>query len=475
MDAVERFARLHRVAALLEEVETGGFFHRRSGAAGDAGDAVAIDGGDGAAACRRDLPGERAWTGRGGVAPLGVYQPFHRLRRRAAPEQGFGAFAGFGDAVEIEHPGGEHQRLVAQVGGCVRIVRQHLHHVARFQRRTDAAADRLGAVGDLATDVDAEPVRRDHEQPGEFLRLGPGGHLGGRPDRNVEHDMGHAERRLLGQDRGHREPVRDNPERTGDGIHHVVDGRMAELSVPDDAAADLVDRAPDLARVEIDPGQHLHRVRRAGGRGDRARGGLGDGEPVRDDDRYNHHGHAGPGDAPHRVLVDDDLPRPGDFRGALGARPGERDHLVVVERLRGRDQKTRRLARGVAAGHHVLDHRVDFGRAQATARDPRPERRPAGGLGRAPDRDRLPLRETEQVEGVRRQRERIRGDERGIVDDVERAGDAPPAARHLDLTRAEETLRVAFRTAAVEVGDRLPPGVDGEPGQSKHRFPSARR
>ncbi len=252
------------------------------------------------------------------------------------------------------------------------------------------------------------------------------------------------------------------------------DRRVAEPAVPDDAPAHLGDHAPHLVGVEIDPGQHLHRVRRAGGRGDRARGGLGDGEPVRDHDGDHDHGDPGPpGCRPSSACRPPSRPA---RRFSPSARPA---------RWRRRSPRRRRGSARRRPGTRPS-------RARHSARPPcpsttastsaSPRRRPAirarsaarlAGSGARANGDRRALLEAEKREGMRRQRQRVRGDQRRVVDQVQRACDGAPAARHLDLARAEEALGGVCRAAPVEIGDRLAPGVDGEPDEPKHR--SARR
>ena len=61
-----------------------------------------------------------------------------------------------------------------------------------------------------------------------------------------------------------------------------------------------------LLDAEIDARQHLHGVGGAGRRGDGARGGLRDRQPMRGDDRHHDHRGAVAGNAADAMLVDDD-------------------------------------------------------------------------------------------------------------------------------------------------------------------------
>ena len=93
---------------------------------------------------------------------------------------------------------------------------------------------------------------------------------------------------------------------TFDRDENIVGRRQIDVPAPDQTAAAGADDFLHLLDADIDPGQHFHGVGRAGRRGNRARGGLGNGEPVRRHDRDDDHRGAVARNAADAMLVDDD-------------------------------------------------------------------------------------------------------------------------------------------------------------------------
>ena len=81
---------------------------------------------------------------------------------------------------------GDPQSFFPQVGRCGCPVREHLHYVLRFQKRANAGADRLPAIGYHDIRLQSEPVAQELEQfPQAHCLIGIV-HLGMWPDRNVD-------------------------------------------------------------------------------------------------------------------------------------------------------------------------------------------------------------------------------------------------------------------------------------------------
>ncbi|MNW00453.1 hypothetical protein D3C71_1959480 [compost metagenome] len=72
-------------------------------------------------------------------------------------------------------------------------------------------------------------------------------------------------------------------------------------------------------------------------------------------------------------------------------------------------------------------------------------------------------------EGVLGQTQLAAVDDGGIVDHVEAGEDAPTVGAHLDLGQRLETLGAVHAAVAVEVGDVLAVGVDGDTAQLQGR------
>ena len=118
--------------------------------------------------------------------------------------------------------------------------------------------------------------------------------------------MGGTGRELFRHDRGDHLLAGIEAERTFDGDENVVGRRQIDVPAPDQTAAAGGDDFLHLFDADIDPGQHFHGVGGTGRRGDRARGGLGNGQPVRRHDRDDDHRGAVARNAADAMLVDDD-------------------------------------------------------------------------------------------------------------------------------------------------------------------------
>ena len=115
-----------------------------------------------------------------------------RIGRPAAQHVPCHGLAGacIGLADQFEQRPGNQAGAVCEIGRSIRIVLQDVQNITRFERGTDAASDRLGAVGDERKDFQAELC-------GDFLKKGLQGDcrrltadLGRRAHGNVDHDMG---------------------------------------------------------------------------------------------------------------------------------------------------------------------------------------------------------------------------------------------------------------------------------------------
>jgi predicted ATP-dependent protease len=86
------------------------------------------------------------------------------------------------------------------------------------------------------------------------------------------------------------------------------------------------------------------------------------------------------------------------------------------------------------------------------------------GLG---DRGRVPVLHAQLLERVLRQAQLVAADDGRVVDHVHRGQDVPPVGAHLDLGQGLEALGPVHGAVAVQVGDVLVPGVDGDPAQGQ--------
>ena len=108
-------------------------------------------------------------------------------------------------ACHLQHHSREQQRTLAQVGRRIGAALEHGHHVHGLQRRTDAAAHRLGAVGELRAYLKTQRRPDGHQAARERLGGRHAAHLGHGADRKVDQHALRAHRDLLGQDRCHQQ------------------------------------------------------------------------------------------------------------------------------------------------------------------------------------------------------------------------------------------------------------------------------
>ena len=254
--------------------------------------------------------------------PLRIDDLLHLPERRAAVEQ----FAGSritGAAAQLrivfQQMGGKPQRLFPQVHWRCGIVRKHRHDVLGFENGADAVSDRLAAVGRDHFNRYAEAVADELEQFAQPHRLHAVDELGGRADRQVDQKMGRARREFFRHDRSDHLLAGIEAERPLDGDQYVVGRRQVDVPAPDQTAIAGRNDGLHLIGADIDPCQYLHRVRRAGRRGNGARGGLRDRQTVSGHDRHHDHRGAIARNAADAMLVDHD--RVGPFQLRSHARP----------------------------------------------------------------------------------------------------------------------------------------------------------
>ncbi len=256
--------------------------------------------------------------------PLRVDDLLHLLQRRAAVEQFAGARIAACRRATADRIPADAPRAAAtsRAGPAARPDRSVSTAITScgLEHRTDAVADRLAAVGRDDLDGDAEMVADELEQlaqPHRVRRRWPAWPIG---------PTGRSISRWV-------EPAAsffDMIEATICSRVSRLSGRSTEIRMS--SAGDRLTCPPQtrqpwqacddllhLVDAEIDARQHLHRVGGAGRRGDRARGGLRDRQPVRGDDRHHDHRGTVAGDAADAMLVDDD--RLGPISIAFRPRP----------------------------------------------------------------------------------------------------------------------------------------------------------
>ena len=167
MDSIERLPFRDAVADFLEEVHSSALINRSAGEARDAGNAIAVD--------RPHAALHRCWNfphempkrifGAGTALPLD-----HRLHMDECGTRGQQRLrtpqpvAAVECGIEVEDTTREEECPFAQVGGGIGVIAQDLHHVARFEHRTDAATDRLRPVRHDDVDCNADLPRHIFEE-----------------------------------------------------------------------------------------------------------------------------------------------------------------------------------------------------------------------------------------------------------------------------------------------------------------------
>nr|ABM53584.1 conserved hypothetical protein [uncultured bacterium CBNPD1 BAC clone 1664] len=467
MQAVEGLAPADGVAPTLQEVEPRPRVGGRPGEARDPGDRQAVHARNHAVPRCGDLPDELTRlqaAGEGGGA-LGLGDGLQLGQGRAALDQ----FAGPGLArpartvgVQLDQPPGQADGLGLQVRRRPGLAAQHGQDVPRLQGRSHAPPHRVRSVGLQDLDLQPDPVGDELEKlakPQGRLRIA---HLGARPDRQVQEEVGGARRQLLGEDRGHH--LLGGVEGQGP-LHRdqdVVHRRQVHASAPDDAAAAALDHGAHLVLVQVHPGQHLHGVRRPGRGGDGPRGRLGRQQAVgrrhgRDDQR-------GPvsRNAADAVLVGHQGTVPDQPATGAGHGAGQGQGLLGGHEAGAGDQEGRDLDVRPAVVGQVMHHRLDLGVGQG-----RPGDLGAQGLGAlrrrgGRDPDLRPRRNAEPPEGRLRQPRLARPDQGGVVADHHGGHQGAPAGPHLHLARARQPLRPQGAAVPGQEHGVLAEGVDGQ-------------
>ncbi|MNZ57054.1 hypothetical protein D3C78_750210 [compost metagenome] len=188
------------------------------------------------------------------------------------------------------------------------------------------------------------------------------------------------------------------------------------------------------------------------------------------DDRHHQHRGAVAGDAADAVLVDHRVLVPVEAAADAGHRIGEEVHLLAVQlALVGGDHEGGQLDLRIAVRGDVADDAAEVLAIQALAGDLAVQggnRRRRLGLG---DGRRVAVGHAELGEGVLGQAQLAAVDDGGVVDHVEAGEDAPTVGAHLDLGQRLEPLGAVHAAVAVQVGDVLAVGIDGDAAQLQGR------
>ncbi|EWS57058.1 hypothetical protein X551_00192 [Methylibium sp. T29] len=257
-------------------------------------------------------------------------------------------------------------------------------------------------------------------------------------------------------------------ERALDADQDVVGRAQPHRAAPDDAGAGALHRASHGGDVEIDRGEHLHRVGGAGRGCDRARRCLGHRQPAGGDDRHDEQRRAVAGQAADAMLVDDQVAAPVEAFAHVDHRPCQRYGLVEVEVVAGTGgDEGRQVQVRVAACGDVADHGAECAIVESVAIHLR-----ANMAQRFEDRGVRDLqRFARQRMQCRPRRLRQAGhamSEPGAVHDTERGHDAGRAGAQFDARLRREALGAADGAIAPHVDHRLLVGVDA-------RAPGAQR
>jgi hypothetical protein len=179
--------------------------------------------------------------------------------------------------------------------------------------------------------------------------------------------MGRAGRDFFRHDRGDHLLARIEAERPFHRNENIVGGRQIDVTAPDQTAVADSHDLLHLVDREIDARQHFHGIGGAGGRGDGARRGFRNRQPVRGDDWHHDHRGAVSRNAADTVLVDDDGHVPGQLRAGLRHRMRQREHFVAGHEAGGADQERRDLHVGITVVRDVIDDRADLGSVKRAA------------------------------------------------------------------------------------------------------------
>ena len=175
-----------------------------------------------------------------------------------------------GNAGKFEKRSGKLRCPLSQIGRRVGAALQDGKDIARFQRRSNATADRLIAVADKHTRRDPERLRHREQSVREFSCFLRGSYLRGTSHRHIENQMRRPGRDFLGHDGGDHLALRVQIKCALDPDQDIIRWTELDRAAPDDATSFVVHHALDRRRIECDRGQRLHHVRGARGRCDRA-------------------------------------------------------------------------------------------------------------------------------------------------------------------------------------------------------------
>ena len=242
-------------------------------------------------------------------------------------------FAGRGCVRELKQSSRQLAGPVGEILGA-RLPLEDGKDILRLKRRADAPSDRLRAGA--AHHARAKPEGLGDRAQRALERVGGIGaaYLRRRPNRDVDDQMGRTGRDFLGQHRGDHLPDGIDIEHSFNADDHIVGRAEIDGAAPGDAAAFALDHLADGGNVEVDRCKHLHRVRRAGRRGDRPRRCLGHDQALRGHDRDDDRRGAIARQSTDAMLVDDDLFGPLQSLADIDHRPGQADRFVRIERDR---------------------------------------------------------------------------------------------------------------------------------------------
>ena len=256
----------------------------------------------------------------------------------------------------LQHRTGHQRRAFAQVGRGVGLATQHRQHVACLQRRTDATAHRLAAVGEQAAQAQTEMRGHGHQARGQVAGRVQAADLGGGADRDVDHHVAGAGGDLLRQHRGDQLAFGVDVQLALHAHEDVVGRGQMHGPAPGQAGAFGLDHAAQGIQVQVHRRQGFHGVGGAGRRGDRARGGLGHHQAVGRGDGHHQRRGAVARQAADAMLVHHQRRGPGQALADLDHGPGQVHGLGLVQRQGGRGgEEGRQLHVGVAATDHVED------------------------------------------------------------------------------------------------------------------------